>query len=345
MAKSEIVKRHYNAIIQENNIPFDFLIKEFASMFGLEKDAKNRFTELLAESGSHGGVHIIAEEIEKFAGEIGYLPGEIFVANYPTGSFNAQVIKTIDGPLVLINRGATYLIMEIVKLFTCSTIELTEGPNLQKFSDANTVGYLSLLLYNYITQGDPRSQDKIPPLSGAHLVIAATIGTAATRFLIAHEYGHIVSGHLDNAFSVNATADRENVRFTQKSQEQEIEADIIAQLMCHRINFSKIGGTITSQEQLIKMQCAIAGSSCFFAIAHMLDMLFESITNKKMSSDSHPDSMQRLHYCNDVIKKMISGEDGEAFKMSSLFVNWLKKYQTPAINEIVQHLKNKITSV
>lgn len=338
MADSRAVKKHYDAIVRTGRVP---TAKDIAELLpDVEPRLRERLAAALADAGHNAMVQKMAKKVESVASSYGSLPRDLYVGKYPTGSFNAQVMKTSDGPLVLVNTGAEFLIIELVKLFVSGTFAIVESaPDATKDEIQNALGMtesevaeqLARLIYAYVAHGDAAMARKLPMMHGEALIAVSILAWATQEFLIAHEYGHILKNHLRDMKAKNAVNDGGDLELNWKSLEQEVEADVTALKMCSALTFQETGQTIDRAETMLRLQLRFAGPTIFFMIADLIEETFKGMIGKRgyIILGDHPPSTMRMKYCNEYLLG-ISGE--RALDIASVFHNWLGHYRDQAID-------------
>jgi hypothetical protein len=339
MATSESVKRHYDQLVRLGRVPHLAEIEHVLP--GIEPRIRQRLATTLAEGGHNAFLQKMAKEIEVVAPSFGNLPQEIFVGRYPTGSFNARVLLTVDGPLILVNTGAEFLIIEVIKLFVAGTFAFVpsaadashdEISNAIGMNETEIAEQLARLLFAYVTHGDAAIAGKLPILPGADAMIAVSkFAWSTTQFLIAHEYGHVVNDHLRQHKPKNVVSDPESAEFDWMSLEQEVEADISGIRMHNQVFFDQIGRTIDDPLKLIQLQMNFAGPTIFLSIADMIEETFKAFLGRRGEwlVGSHPPTPIRTEYLNNYLRS-ISGNKGLEF--GEVFNAWLDHYKDPVID-------------
>lgn len=178
--------------------------------------------------------HPATIEIEETAKEVeatiralpafaGRFHDDVFVGEFPTGSVNCQTVKVDGGFLVLVNSGTLMMMQQVVTFLWRGN---ADDPNSKESLQA--AEGVAEVLAAYVQHGDPYYGPK--PLVGGMLGVAASLMTAAARkFVVAHEYGHILACHLSepNVEPVKLETEVGSLEFLRKSYAQEFEADDI----------------------------------------------------------------------------------------------------------------------
>lgn len=340
MANSQNVQRHYDALVRLSAPPTHKTLVDFIAAIAHPElgNAREIAALMYGEAGRNTQIQKIAASLAPFVSQFGRLPNELFVGIFPTGSFNAQVVKTTDGPLILINTGAEFLIFELTKLFVLSAINMDASETLepvgqivnQRLTEGQVVEQIARLLYNYITQGSPEQVRKMPLPTGALIHMYAALATRTHEFLLAHEYGHIASGHLDKFPSANAIANPRSIEFNMKSVEMEMEADLVAlNIFCAKVATS-IGTRIDDPVKLFQLQLEFAAPTIFFGIAEMIESICRDVSGIARDAliGGHPPSQVRRQYSNEYFLQK-SGD--KALAIGRVFESWLEYYQETAI--------------
>lgn len=120
----------------------------------------------------------------------GRFRADVFVGEFPTGSVNCQTVKVDGGFLVLVNSCTLMMMQQAVTFLWCGN---ADDPNSKESLQA--AEGVAEVLAAYVQHGDPYYGPK--PLVGGLLGVAASLMAAAARkFVVAHEYGHILARHL-----------------------------------------------------------------------------------------------------------------------------------------------------
>ncbi len=165
--------------------------------------------------------------IEKFAGEIEIqaqrLKPEfheiIFAGEFVTGDFNACARQMKNGILILINAGTMSLIHQVATLLGYFV----------KFNESDTdlldphrvIAILADTAIAYFVRKDSHAAERVPALYGFKGNLVAGIRRECERFVLAHEYGHAIAGHLREDEQVSMS----NTVLLAKNWEKEFEAD------------------------------------------------------------------------------------------------------------------------
>jgi hypothetical protein len=115
---------------------------------------------------------------------------EVFVGEFLTGSINCETVRVDDGFLILVNSGTLAMLQQVVTFLWRGDADNPNDPASLLAADG-----VAEVLASYVEHGDPFYGPK--PLGGGMRSAAARLMTAAARkFVVAHEYAHILAGHL-----------------------------------------------------------------------------------------------------------------------------------------------------
>jgi hypothetical protein len=171
-------------------------------------DVSGNLLEQLMESG--GNLQSIldhfAEELLVGMDRMGLrLPIPFLVADFPLSyPFNAATVLRPDGALVLINRGLTDMVWFATKLFVATAgIQIVDGTaraaalDPLPFSKDQITESLAKVVLAYLRHKNAHAAERLLPVFGKmrEFVVAHLINQC-TKFVIAHEFGHIIAGHL-----------------------------------------------------------------------------------------------------------------------------------------------------
>jgi hypothetical protein len=262
----------------------------------------------------------------------------VYVGEFPTGSFNAQVTAVDGGYIVLINAGALVLIQAIVSL-------LVSHKDLGHISDDDSVvESLAKMVLSYFQHRDPMF-GPLPMTAGHKGVLAASLSHATQAFVIGHEYGHILAGHLGNAERQTILTNAGDMDVISKSHDKELEADrigfelLLGEKEPQALDFSAIDNehphNVSALMRLMEKQSLIVAPLLFFEIDSLLTDTYASIheINPKIRSvDTHPTAPTRIN-------PMISALEG----IESRFLTLLN-YAT-AITRLRHKVCERITAV
>ncbi len=210
----------------------------------------------------------------------------IFAGVYPTYSFNAQTRLEDDGYLILLDTGCFETIEAVVTILL--------GP----WTDRQKVTMLVKVVRDYCHRRKlPRSEElkeiSSEKESGLEIVtdmktaeeITPILTNACDRFVIAHEYGHVVRGHFEGG-SLTSLGEHGELEVISKNQEQEFEVDLWA------LNtLIKQTDKYDARERLI----TYTGALIPLGIDLLINDCRKLEQRREGSDDSHPPALERMH--------------------------------------------------
>jgi hypothetical protein len=243
----------------------------------------------------------LKQEVEDAIRNIGIdVPVAVLVREWPKGTFNAEVRPTPAGALVLVHLGLPMLIYQAAKVFAfCVPIpdfssagEPIPGTARDSgFSRPEIVDALVRIILAYLLFQEPRLAKRYSAQTGARGALVASLTHEAEKFVVAHEYGHILAGH-DPRWPTTAAldyahADTDQVPLTWA---QELEADGLGFVLAQR-------GTpreISDRRQFAHVQAVLAGPHFYLALSEMIDQVQMRLSNRTRNwRADHPPPVYR----------------------------------------------------
>ena len=262
----------------------------FKDVPGFTKNEKKMFDKfrkgLTKPSNTNELINFLHQELTKDFRE--FISSSIFESIYPgvfpTQSFNAQCTRRPNGYLILIDTGC-FEILDIV-----NSIYVSEWNHKKKVEVFASI-IKDYCLYKKIP--GPFDLD-IPGLMGReglnNLLFSSHLVNAAESFILAHEYGHAVLGHLDKQ-PQRMMRGKIPIRVVNQTKYQEYEADIWA-----------TNALIQRSLKYIKDQdYTLLTIACFGVIFCLgCSLLIEEFLREKKGIliDSHPSSKDRIYMVN-----------------------------------------------
>lgn len=173
----------------------------------------------------------------------GELESEVFVGEFPIGSCNACAMPSTSGNLILLNAGLFQTVYAIGKVFVNSLDYLIVGgeecgdPSLPMaqnlgwpkivWTREDTIAALTELFVHYSLHSGVGRGPRLPVPDVQRAEFLSDVVHQAEKFVVAHEYAHILQGHCENAVEKRTTPFGELNVFVQ-SQRDEFDADILA---------------------------------------------------------------------------------------------------------------------
>jgi hypothetical protein len=291
------------------------------------------------EFGFNGLIQDMATEIEHLIVKAGVsFSHNVFAGEFPTGSFNAQIRPAANGFLVLINTGLMMFIYQTLKVMMYSAFD--EGVNPIEYR--NRVGNLSVahvlseIVLAYLTVGDPRYATRLPALGGTRMMLFNDFFDNCERFAVAHEYGHLIGGHLDEPKLAVSNTPVGELEIVKKEWQQEFEADVLGALILLRAL-----PPIRNDYDFMKFKFVVSGPLIFFTLDELITkatMEILGLGNFVIVTD-HPPAQLRIE---NLKKYFIQVAGTEAvLRIYDDFRKWLSFYE----DEVVGNVKIALSSV
>lgn len=335
-----------------NRSAFETIRSELASATdasGLEKyDLSSQpFNELLhtieqaGEQTLHDVVNVLSKEIESALEDLeSDVATPIFAGVFPTGSFNAVATPCDGGALALLNSGLMMCIHQIVKivLHKARFAEFDEQgkPKVDTAIDSSPLSHeelvltLAQVLLAYAGYTRTSRIRRLPMGSVAKSMLAASLVKSTEKFVLAHEYGHAVAGHLANPKTVVTRTRAGEVGLIAKSWEQEMEADVIAL----GVLLASAPRIVDSQEKMFELEMVVSGPLIFFGIANLLERVVEEVEGfgSRLVAETHPPPQMRL----DLVKRFLrdAGCKDVVFRLTDASLEMLSQMASEVIVEI-----------
>lgn len=244
---------------------------------------------------------------------------ELYVAAFPTGSYNAIARPFESGVLILINNGLMMMAHQVSKILAFAIRFHDETPDgvviehpdmgrpthtLEEISTALAEVFIAYEFFN-----DPTYARRFPALGGIRGFVAAGVRDVIELFVIAHEVGHVLAGHLDD---------------DGRSPADELAADDLAlQLLMHHREIDN---------PAVRMIIA-SGPLLFFVLAELLDDITAALAGPPPSElVTHPRSSQRLARCRETLE---AGLGPPSVEMADTMVTWLKGHSSMIVDATV----------
>jgi hypothetical protein len=148
----------------------------------------------------------------------------VYVADFPLGSFNAQAKRVKNGYLVLVNSGLSVLTLALLRTLNSAA---SDDP-FDVVHDDKAVDSIRRIAIAYLQWNDP-IYGPLPLGGGIKGMRASALAGACLEFVIAHEYSHILSGHLDRSRKETGkvTTPMGPLDIVKNRWEDEFEADLL----------------------------------------------------------------------------------------------------------------------
>jgi hypothetical protein len=229
---------------------------------------------------------------------------DVFVGEFPTGSINCATVKVDGGFLVLVNSGTLMMLKQVVEFLCRGDADNPDSPASREAADG-----IAEVLISYIKDGDPYYGPK--PLSGGmRLLLSSSLSSAAMKFVVAHEYGHILAGHLSEPCADSTVVETKvgSIEVLRKNHAQEFEADELGYRLTlgvdayDKFDLKVIDAARDSNDfdvliAATKQKCLIAAPFVPLTIDIILERFGDAMRllgNETVSRDTHPPVADRI---------------------------------------------------
>jgi hypothetical protein len=219
--------------------------------------------------------------------------------------FNASVVNTASGFLILVGNGVGYFINQCAKIagYACPEFvkfpgEITYLPEPFVDETETPMNGLSLFLFcgislgiqliGYLGDAEPAALSFLLHPHPDKLNVIIDIVISAERFMIGHEHGHIANNHLLAA----TIADDIPIR----SSNQEFEADAFAVDLLTTSEMSKARTFGSSDDEVqfdVYMTRAIGGCALFCAADLLVEAAMTELLGQEKLTPTHPSAVER----------------------------------------------------
>jgi IrrE N-terminal-like domain len=206
-----------------------------------------------------------------------------YVGLFPTGSHNAEATGVEGGTLILVNSGLMNLLYRVAKISVASATYASE-PAL--IDDVQTAMALTETLAAHTVGGSSFLARDLPMLDRRRLEIASKLTTLAEVFVIAHEYAHILAGHLDDpGRESTGIGPGAQLMVYRQSQSEEYEAD--------RLALDIIGPGLLMPDSPRGEAVALSAVLMFFFVDLMVWKFLALTGHRRPAPTTHPHSEDR----------------------------------------------------
>jgi len=236
----------------------------------------------------------------------------ILVAQFPTGSVNAQARASKSGVLILLNTGLFTFVHKMTKI---PYLVIT-----QKW-DYNAAERIILdTARNYILSQEAVKAPSFPPLPTGFWYLAGYHLTWIERFALAHEYAHVLNGDMDRNLVTTLDTPTGTLEVVNKSWEAEFKADVYAgYLLLLEYNRQKNEVLSKGKGEDVRNYLGMASRILsapfyFFEIARLIEDVSAAMLGKLREgivTDYHPPSYHRKHVLWQYFKDYLSQEELE----------------------------------
>jgi hypothetical protein len=270
---------------------------------------------------------------------------DVCVGEFPTGAINAESVKVDSGFLVLVNSGTMSMLQQVVTFLWQGDADDPGGEKSRRAADG-----VADVLASYVESGDPFYGPK-PVLGGMLGAASGLMSDAAEKFVVAHEYGHILGGHFAEAELASTTLETEvgPLETIRKDHEQEFEADKLGYLLTlgvgafDQFDLKVIEIAATSDypgvlHAATRQKCLIAAPFVVLTIDIILGRFSEPVR-----SQDGEEGPQRTHpSATDRIERLLALRPGADPRYSG-FIN-IPFMLLPFVDRIVKRMRDRVAT-
>lgn len=228
------------------------------------------------------------------------LPNPVFAGEFPTGCFNALAYPYSNGCILLLNTGLTVLLYKfasaISHIIRFASFDASGNAISETIRGKSTLDYVDVILAisniinEYRLTGSSFAAQRLPAISTQKGAYVGGLTMAANRFVLAHEYGHILLGHTKSPMLSTYKTPVGEINIITESWEKEIEADLKG---CE-IVLASVSPSLESSDYLTDISLNIAGTLFFFSLDDIVTRVVETIKDTSLTVEStHPPSSHR----------------------------------------------------
>jgi len=329
-------------------MPPDFVVQfeaQLQQLLATEGEMDEGTNPLTSMSALQGVLECVRGEVETGLTRAGFaVSSPLLVAIFPTGSFNAEVKPVTGGVLVLIHTPAMTLMADMLKVNVWSARVDGHPPRVSK---QETVAAVAGLIHRYLTEEHEPPTHPPPvnvvgditmaylwaenPIDRWHFYFGPLV-RSCLRFIVAHEYGHMVAGHIQPNKTVVKLTPVGQVALAEKSHEQEYEADLLAA----KILLAHFGQPPQAGQGLFPA-ATLVSPLFFFTMHHAIDRVRSNLGLKPMAvSSDHPPSTERWRRLHSFFMQEFSrvGLPRKAVDLPEAFELWFKSIEDDVINTV-----------
>jgi hypothetical protein len=277
----------------------------------------------------------LSEEIHKSANRSqNSIPAETFAGVLPTGAFNAQATAAGGGYLILVNDGLLMFVHQVTKIMAFA-LRFHDFDNAGRLIEHPEMGFathtldeiraaLSEVVYAYLAFEYSAAASRFPAQGGIRGMVASLLRWFVELFAVAHEYGHLIGGHVSPEWTKRLEVAGSDVDVLAKKRTDEFEADHLgAQLL--------IGASGVASNPALSMS-AVAGPLIFFE----LDSLITRVQLDVFGSDrrvviDHPPSNERAESLRPLFEETFGSD---AFGLADPAVYWIRETSDDVVSRI-----------
>jgi hypothetical protein len=248
-----------------------------------------------------------------------YFPYPVLVKLSPTGELNAEVVRVPEagGAIVLVNAGLMDLVFRVLKIYTAGFIRGSSPPVL---AGEQATMALAEAFNAYLYAGSSHFAWPLPEAPQDQKGHLNFLLRRAEQFVMCHEFGHIILGHVPLESPLRLTP------------QLELQADDFATMILYMMlslerNFRKLAGHL----------CVSVFS--FFATASAIEQLRATFNLDRSAKESHPGLLLRREWIEHGLVKRLPGRNllNEAYA----FEDWMNK-QLRSVISVLQEVNDNV---
>jgi len=232
-------------------------------------------------------------------------PYPFVVREFPTQEFNASVVNTVSGFLILIDSGVPFFVNSCAKVLGYACPELVPLPGDVTYEPESAgadgtdilqgdvlLAFCAVALSTHVREYlGGTGVSLLSPLPHAHpakFEILTELISAAERFMIAHEHGHIAFDHL----TLDLTAEH----IASRPSDDELQADRFAVDVLVRPEPNAIapaGFPRTGLPMQVYIEAVIAGIALFLGASRLIEAARDAAPDETETENTHPSAGDR----------------------------------------------------
>lgn len=283
--------------------------KELADVFGEERLHE---AEAVFQEDRTGYNHVL--DTMREAGIPASILDSVYLAEYPTGFFNAQVQRTENGFLCLVNQGMRAFLygMSMAAFYSVVDPDIpetdAETSGSQELRNLERFVYAMGNCWRFVTQRPERASWDGQHHTRAGLVWGARCFGAMRDFVVAHEVAHVALGHVQRGPVGAIQTPSGGIRVVTTDYDQELAADILAQDILTRI----------AQQHGVGHMC---GGLCFLQVYRIISTFRrDALGLREPDAATHPAAEIRFESLFQHVKSRLDTEQvGFLVRLASAF--------------------------
>jgi hypothetical protein len=239
----------------------------------------------------------------------------------PDGTFNAQARATAEGALLIVNTGLVTVLYSGTSAMTHDARFSTPGAGTPLYSERQIAEAFAMMLAAYVALGEAARGGRLGPHGGVRGEWHDSLSNLSQLFAIAHEFGHVIAGHVSPAANTRELPGAPDARYVAKSFAQEFEADrLAARIIAHHPGIP---------EDPRNASIAAAGPAIFFALADAIERFRAHFRPRQASPDAdHPPPRERADAVRAELGRHFRPDD---FELADVAATWIENKTQMAI--------------